>query len=148
MTASPLPTDALRGGQLTAAISNAVVNTVADYIGRGPTRTKTVIRDDLVVCLMRDTFTRAEQSLIAAGQGQIVLDTRRALHQAIREDLVGAVEQLTTRRVIAFMSDDHIDPDVSTATFLLEPEGFDPTDTGEAGPTVNAVRRAPRALPL
>jgi hypothetical protein len=38
----------------------------------------------------------------------------------MREPLVGAVEQPTGRNVIAFLSDNHIDPDLATETFVLE----------------------------
>ena len=115
-------TNALRGGELNAAISKAVVGSFSDYIGRGPTKARTSIRDDLVVCLLENSLTKAERSLVAGGREQLVLDTRRALQSTMRSDLVAAVERLTERKVVAFMSDNHIDPDVGTETFLLAPE--------------------------
>jgi uncharacterized protein YbcI len=126
MTQQP-PTEAppLKGGQLNSAISNAVVHAFSEYIGRGPTQARTSIRDDLVVCLLEQTLTKAERSLVTAGREQMVLDTRRAFQQTMRADLVASVEQLTQRKVIAFMSDNHIDPDIATETFLLEPLTLD-----------------------
>ena len=119
--ASQQPTDLLRGGELNAAISKAIVQSFSDYIGRGPTKARTSIRDDLVVCLLENSLTKAERSLVAGGREQLVLDTRRAFQSTMRLDLVAAVEQLTKRRVIAFMSDNHIDPDIATESFLLGP---------------------------
>ena len=122
MTQQP-PAEAppLQGGQLNAAISNALVRSFSEYLGRGPTKARTSIRDDLVVCLLENSLTKAEQSLVAAGRDQMVLDTRRAFQQTMRADLVESVEQLTQRKVIAFMSDNHINPDLAAETFLLEP---------------------------
>lgn len=120
------PTEALQGGQLNAAISSAVVRAFSEYIGRGPTKARTSIRDDLVVCMLENGLTKAERTLVAAGREQLVLDTRRAFQQTMREDLVAAVEGLTRRKVIAFMSDNHIEPDVATETFLLEPLALEP----------------------
>ena len=87
-------TNALRGGELNAAISKAVVRSFSDYIGLGPTKARTSIRDDLVVCLLENGLTKAERSLVAAGREQLVLDTRSALQSTMRSDLVAAVERL------------------------------------------------------
>lgn len=133
--AGQTPTATLRGGELNAAISNAVVHAFSDYTGRGPTKARTSIRDDLVVCLLESTLTKAERSLVTAGREQLVLDTRRAFQQTMRPDLVGAVEALTQRRVIAFMSDNHIEPDIATETFLLERLELEPLEGADgAGP--------------
>jgi uncharacterized protein YbcI len=40
----------------------------------------------------------------------------------MREDLVAAVEALTGRSVLAFMSDNHIEPDLACEVFVLEPD--------------------------
>ena len=132
--ANHAPVEVLQGGQLNAAISNAVVHAFSEYIGRGPTKARTSIRDDLVVCLLENGLTKAERSLVAGGREQLVLDTRRAFQQTMRGDLVAAVEGLTRRRVIAFMSDNHIEPDIATESFLLEPLALDPVATNGADP--------------
>ena len=119
--ADPETAVALRGGELNAAISKAVVQSFSEYIGRGPTKARTSIRDDLVVCLLENSLTRAERSLVTGGREQLVLDTRRAFQSTMRNDLVAAVERLSGRTVVAFMSDNHIDPDIATETFLLAP---------------------------
>jgi hypothetical protein len=70
--ANHAPIEVLQGGQLNAAISNAVVHAFSDYIGRGPTKARTSIRDDLVVCLLENGLTKAERSLVAGGREQLV----------------------------------------------------------------------------
>jgi uncharacterized protein YbcI len=93
--------------------------------GRGPTRARTTISGDLVVCVLEDTLTVGERTLVKAGQGQTVLDVRKRYQAAMRGDLTGMVEAHTGRKVIAFMSDNHIDPDAAIEAFVLEPQGAD-----------------------
>jgi uncharacterized protein YbcI len=109
-------------GQIAAAISNDVVRVLHAQTGRGPTHARTTISGDLVVCMLADTLTVGERTLVENGQEQSVLDTRKLYQNAMREDLTAAVETHTGRRVIAFMSDNHIDPDTAVEAFILEPQ--------------------------
>jgi uncharacterized protein YbcI len=111
------------------------VRAFADYTGRGPTKAHTSIRDDIVLCVLQQTLTQGEKSLVRGGREDVVLTVRRTFQQTMREPLVDVVEELTGRNVIAFMSDNHIDPDIAAETFVLEPsvdvgEGF--RSAGEA----------------
>jgi hypothetical protein len=45
---------------------------------------------------------------------------RKAYQQTMRNELVAAVELLTRRKVIAFLSDNHIEPDIAIECFVLE----------------------------
>ena len=109
-------------GSIGAAISNAVVGLMHDYTGRGPTKAKTTISGDLVVVLLADIMTKAETTLVDDGQGGFVLDMRHRLQNAMREGLIATVEMNTERKVIAFMSENHIDPDMAAEVFVLEPQ--------------------------
>jgi uncharacterized protein YbcI len=111
----------LPGGGTLAAISNAAVRIMSEYTGRGPTKARTSIRDDVVLILMQDTLTKAERTLLAAGQADFVMETRHRFQMTMRDDLVGAVEMLTERKVIAFMSTNHPSPDMAAEIFVLEP---------------------------
>ncbi|MEA2412635.1 MAG: hypothetical protein QOC77_3196 [Thermoleophilaceae bacterium] len=108
-------------GQLAAAISNAVVKTLARTTGRGPTRAKTTLGDNGVFVVLQDTLTVGEQSLTDAGQGQAVLDLRRRWQGVMQADMSREIEELMGRKVIGFMSDNHIDPDLAVEVFILEP---------------------------
>jgi uncharacterized protein YbcI len=105
-----------------AEISDAAVRLLRDYTGRGPTQSRTTIDHDTVVCMLGDTLTKVERKLVETGKGDRVLQRRHDFQMVIREDLTAAVEQATGRKVIAFMSDNHIDPDLAVETFLLEPQ--------------------------
>jgi len=108
-------------GRLAADISNAVVHCTREYTGRGPTKARTTISENLVVVAMQDTLTKGERSLAESNKHDMVLDIRRCFQMTMREALVSSVEQLMQRKVIAFMSDNHIDPDMGVEIFILEP---------------------------
>jgi len=108
-------------GLLANSVSNAVVRLFAEYLGRGPTKARTVVSRDLISVVLEDTLTKAERSLIERGQQDIVIQMRRALQVAMREALVEAVESLSNRRVIAFLSDQQAKPDFAVESFVLEP---------------------------
>ena len=108
-------------GPLLAALSNAVVRIVHEYTGRGPTRARASIRDDVVAVLLQETLLKAEHSLIEDGKGDLVVEMRRSFQQTMRKDLIAAVEMITERKVIAFMSDSQLEPDFSIEVFVLAP---------------------------
>lgn len=108
------------GGTMAAAISNAVVRIVNDYSGRGPTKTRTYISDDLIITVMQDSLTKGEKSLVASGHETLVLQARRALQAAMERDLVEVVEEHSDRKVAAFFSDQRFEPDIAIEVFLME----------------------------
>jgi uncharacterized protein YbcI len=114
------PSETLKGGALNAAISNAVVGVLGEYVGRGPTKVRTIHSGKLVLCVLENTMTKTERSLAAGGQEAFVLEMRHALQHTMRADLTAAVEALTHRKVGAFLSASHIDPDLATEVFVLE----------------------------
>jgi uncharacterized protein YbcI len=121
----PISADTHPNGQVAARISNAVVKTLHEYTGRGPTKARTDINQSSVLVLLADTLTKGERVLVDNGQPELVLQTRQAFQQLMRDDLVAAVEGLTERKVIAFMSENHVDPDMAAEIFVLEPTSDD-----------------------
>jgi uncharacterized protein YbcI len=105
-----------------SALSNLIVRLFNDYAGRGPVRARTYYDGDLVCVVVEDTLTKGELSLVDDGREDLVLRTRRAFQDAMREDAIAGVEEITGRTVKAFMSDNHIAPDVAVEAFVLEPE--------------------------
>ena len=110
-------------GQQLASISDAAVGLLRDFTGRGATQARTTLRDDTVLVMMSDTLTRAERSLIDNGKADVVLEVRRVFQATMRDDLVTAVESRLYRKVIAFMSANHVDPDLAVEIFVLERQG-------------------------
>ncbi len=110
-----------RDGMLSAAISNVVVRELADTTGRGPTNAKTTLGDNAVFVVLTDTLTRGERTLVDAGEGAVVLDLRRRWQRVMRSSCSRKIEALMDRKVVGFMSDNHIDPDIAVEVFILEP---------------------------
>jgi uncharacterized protein YbcI len=122
ITEDPMSSQTHRGELLTG-ISNALVRLHKEYYGKGPTKTKTFIVDDTVVCLLRGGFTPVERTLIASGREDAVRQIRHTFQEAMRTRFTAVVEEILGRRVIAYLSQVHTDPEVSIEVFLLEPSG-------------------------
>jgi len=119
-------------GSTSAAISNGAVGLLQEYTGRGPTKTRTTINHDSVLILFGNTLTKGERVLAERGDGAVVLQMRHRFQEAMRDDLIALVETQTERKVVAFMSTNHIDPDMAAEVFVLEPEQLPEADGARA----------------
>jgi uncharacterized protein YbcI len=108
------------GGELNAALARAVVRYYRDHFGRGPTKAQAFYRGTVIVVLLNDTMTKAERSLAAAGKIEAVMQLREAFQESMRNELAQTVERLVGSKVVAFMSSNHIDPDMAAEIFVLE----------------------------
>ena len=104
-----------------AMISTSAVRLLHEYTGRGPTKAKTLINDDLVTIVLADTLTKGESTLVENGKSDRVLQLRHDYQVAMRDELIALVQDRLERKVIAFMSQNHIDPDLAVEVFVLEP---------------------------
>jgi uncharacterized protein YbcI len=111
-----------------AALSNVIVRSYRDALGRGPTRARThAANHDLLVCVLQDTLTPAERQLIAAGRHEEVRTQRALLIGTIEPQLREAVGELVGRRVMCMVSGFNPWEDIASEAFLLEPDdGDDP----------------------
>src|SRR3954454_24176277 len=112
-------------GDMRAMISTEIVRLQAEYYGKGPTRAKTYISDDLVAVVLEESFTRAERTLVERGERESVQQIRRRFQQHMADDFTGIVEQATGRKVKVFLSETNLDHDVSVEIFLLGDERTD-----------------------
>ena len=119
-------------GEMRATISNEIVRLQAEYYGKGPTRAKTYIVEDLVVVVLEESFTRAEKTLAQRGEREAIEHIRRRFQQQMADEFTSVVEQATGRKVRVFLSETNIDQDVSVETFLLADERTDMTDFEDA----------------
>jgi uncharacterized protein YbcI len=69
---------------------------------------------------MRAGFTTAERTLVAAGLEATVHHVREGIQESARRSMVAAVEMVTGRAVAAFMSANHVDPDLTVEIFVLD----------------------------
>ena len=119
-------------GEMRATISNEIVRLQAEYYGKGPTRAKTYIVEDLVVVVLEESFTRAEKTLAQRGERDAIEHIRRRFQQQMADEFTSVVEQATGRKVRVFLSETNVDLDVSVETFLLAEERTDMTDFEDA----------------
>jgi uncharacterized protein YbcI len=112
-------------GSMSAAISNAVVRLLSEYTGRGPTKARTYIDEDLITVVLQDTLTKGERSLLRDGEIALVLANRKAFQNSMAADMIAAVEQLSGRSTTAFLSANHIEPDIAVESFVLAPRMAD-----------------------
>jgi len=117
-----LPDDEGERDGPSAMISTSAVRLLRQHTGRGPTKAKTMIKDDVVTILLADTLTPGERNLVENGRADRVLQLRHDYQNIMRDDLVAVVERQLDRKVIAFMSQNHIDPDLAAEVFVLEPQ--------------------------
>jgi uncharacterized protein YbcI len=108
-------------GPLLASVTNSVVHLHRAHYGKGPTRSKSYILDDVLVCIMSDVFTTVERTLIEAGEPDNVRETRLAFHDAMRDRFTEVVEEIVGRRVLGLTSQVLVDTNVAIMMFVLAP---------------------------
>jgi uncharacterized protein YbcI len=108
------------GATLHAAISHAVVGLLREYTGRGPTKSRTTIRDNVVLVMLEQTLTKGEQSLVSKGRADKVIEIRHEFQESMREESMAKVGQLTGRNVIAMLSANHVNPDLGAEIYVLD----------------------------
>jgi uncharacterized protein YbcI len=121
-----------------AQISTGLVQLHSQYYGKGPTKAKTHWVNDTVVCILRGGFTTVERTLLDTGEIESVYQMRRSFQAAMETDFRRIVEEATGRKVIAYMSSIHVDPDLAVELFVLEP-----MPEGEDGASPQAPPPAP-----
>ena len=113
-------TGSLTGGELNAAVTSALVGIHYQYLGRGPKTASTFLYGNVVVTLMNDVLTQAEKSLAKAQHTDAVGHMRHLFQETMEADFREAVERLTGRKVLAFISGNHVDPDIAAELFILD----------------------------
>lgn len=115
------------------AIGNEIARLHRDHYGRGATTVRTVDSGDYVIVFLHDIYTPVERTLIESGDWQTVKDTRQAFQMAMQAQFTAAVEEITGRTVIAFMSQVHQDPDTAAEVFVLQPASETTPSEGSPG---------------
>ena len=110
----------LTGGELLAAISNNVVGILREHYGRGPMKAKTYVLDDLIVCVLRNGFTAHEKTMVESGESGRVVEMRHDFQRMMGERYKEMIEELTGRKVVAFLSQAHLDPDITLEVFFVD----------------------------
>jgi uncharacterized protein YbcI len=111
----------LSGGHLLSAISNSIVSILRERYGRGPMKAKTYALDDIIVVVLRaGGFTAAEQTMIDSGEPHRVVEMRKDFQRVMAQDYKDTIEELTDRRVLAFLSNAHVEPELTIELFFVD----------------------------
>jgi uncharacterized protein YbcI len=102
------------------AISNAITKLQHDHYGRGPETVRTVVGYDHIICFLENTLMPVERTLLDAGETDAVRNTRLAFQRAMEARFVAVVEEISGRKVRAFLSQVSLDPDISAEVFVLD----------------------------
>jgi uncharacterized protein YbcI len=116
-----------RGQGLLARISSEMVRAQKEFFGKGPTKAKTYILDDLLIIVMRGGMTTAEKTMLKFGQSDQVRQFRQLFENEMTERLTDMIERLTQRKVLTYQSQVLFDPDVVVEMFVFDSAG-DPDD--------------------
>lgn len=114
----PVATDG--AGAIVATISREIVGVYAEYFGRGPTKAKTFWREEVITCILEDSFTRAERILIDGGRFDQVRLNRQLFQDQIEPLFRATIEKITGRRVETCLSQINRDG-VAAEVFVLGP---------------------------
>jgi uncharacterized protein YbcI len=111
----------LGGGQLLAAISTNIVQILRENYGRGPMKAKTYALDDIIVVVMRGSgFTPLEKTIMDSGEPERVIAMREDFQRVMAGRYKETIEGLTGCKVMAFLSQAHVDPDITMEIFFID----------------------------
>ena len=111
----------LAGGRLLSAITDRIVSLMREHYGRGPIKAKTYVLDNLIVCVLTDGgLTAIERTMMVGGEPERVLEMRRDFQRMMKVRYSEMIEELTGRKVLAFLSQAHVEPDLTIEMFLMD----------------------------
>jgi uncharacterized protein YbcI len=110
----------LSGGRLLSEVTNRIVAFMREHYGRGPIKAKTYVLDNLIVVVLSNGFTAIEKTMVEGGEPDRVLDMRRDFQRMMKVRYSEMIEELTGRNVLAFLSQAHIEPDLTLEVFLMD----------------------------
>ena len=110
-------------GVLVSQLSREIVQLHARLYGRGPTKARSYLQGDYAVCILEEIFTTAERTLIDAGSGEHVSETRRKFQEAVKDEFIAVIERITGRTVRVFLSQVDIDANLALEFFVFSERG-------------------------
>lgn len=118
-------------GPLVSQLSREIVQLHSRLYGRGPTKARSYLHSEYAACILEEIFTTAERTLVEAGSGDHVRDTRKKFQDAVADEFIGVVERVTGRKVAVFLSQVDVDADLALEFFIF-------VDHEEAGTAAGA----------
>ena len=107
-------------GSLRSRISRAMVAVKKDYYGKGPTKAQTFLNENYVFVVLEGGLTRNEETLLAAGEEDLVRGYRLRFQEVVAATAVRAVEEIVERKVMSYHSQIVFDPERAFEIFVLD----------------------------
>jgi uncharacterized protein YbcI/anti-sigma regulatory factor (Ser/Thr protein kinase) len=103
-------------------IAEEVMRLQLESFGTGAGGAEVLISEDAVVVFLDELeLQRHESLLVEAGDGDTVIETRRAFQQALESTFRASIERIIGREVISFASVTKLDPNFACEIFRLAP---------------------------
>jgi uncharacterized protein YbcI len=103
-------------------LTNAMVRLYKELFGRGPTKARTnYAGPDTLVATIQNSLTASERKMLALDEHQRVREIRMFFQHASEAEFSVTVEEITGRKVWAFVSGMDTHRDVAAEVFYLEP---------------------------
>jgi uncharacterized protein YbcI len=103
-----------------AGSSTRIVQLLRENYGRGPSRAKTYAMDDCILCVLRNGFTAHERTIVEGGDPGRVIAMRQDFQRLMERRYRETIETITGRQVVAFLSQAHLEPDITLEIFFLD----------------------------
>jgi uncharacterized protein YbcI len=122
----PVQNAPLNGDAMLVAVTDAMVALHERYFQRAPVTAKTLLLGgELLVCVLGGVYTDVEKTMIEIQRSAVVQETRNAFQIAMQHKFIAAVERLSGREVVMFISNHHVGPDLEVEVFMLEPSSVE-----------------------
>jgi uncharacterized protein YbcI len=111
----------LYGDALLEAVTESMVALHRQYHHRTPVSAKSqMLGDDLLACVLGGVYTDVEKTMIELQRSTVVQETRSAFQSAMQQKFIDEIERLSGRDVLAFISNQHVGPDVEIELFMFK----------------------------
>ena len=123
------PAPPFYGDALLSAVTDAMIGLHQHYHHRTPVTAKSqLLGGELLACVLGGVYTDVEKTLIELERTTVVRETRREFQNAMQHKFIDAIERLSGRHVLAFISNHNVGPDLEIELFMLAPEGVTPLE--------------------
>ena len=112
----------LTNDELLVAVTEAMVALHKHYYHRKPVTAKTLMLDgELLACVLGGVYTEVEKTMIEVQRSASVHENRNAFQSTMQDKFIKVVQDLSGRKVLLFMSNHHVGPDLEIELFFLDP---------------------------
>jgi uncharacterized protein YbcI len=107
-------------GQLLGRVSRELVHALKLSYGKGPTKAKSYLCDDVLLVVMEGGLLPAETTMVDHGRDDLVREFRQQFENELAETFIGLVEAITGRKVLNYQSQIMFEPDMIFELFVLD----------------------------